>query len=315
MNTNRHAILWVLAANVIWGVSPLFWKLLQETPAERILIHRALWSALMLLMILSKHREGLRQILKNRKNIVAILASSALLAINWHTYLWAIAQGRVMEASLGYFLLPLFNIILGALFLREKLARRKQLALMVIAASVALKVLQLGVFPWIALVLGGSFATYILIRKINKPCPVAGLFFECCFMVVSALALGQVAGEGFARPSFWGDTNAENVLLLISGAITVIPMVMLLRAAPQVSMQCMGLASYLLPTLMWLVAVAAFGEAVQPEDLLCLGGIWLGVLGFFAPTAKRSDAGMMRQISALEKNRLLSLDPASPEAI
>lgn len=316
MDNNKQAISWVLAANVIWGVSPLYWKLLHDSPSERILLHRALWSAVFLLALIAKNRSGfLLEVLKSKKTAIAVITSSILLATNWHTYLWAISEDRVLEASLGYFLLPLFNIILGAVFLKERISRRQQVALAIIASAVALKVFLIGVFPWIALVLGASFAGYILIRKVTKPCPIGALFYECNFIVLSAIALSYFSG-GLADNSFWGENRAENIYLLASGAITVIPMIMLLRAAPKVSMQCMGMASYLLPTLMWLVAVTAFGEPLIAQDLICLAGIWIGVFVFFKrKTPDHSIRQSNVRISPLERNSLLPLEGPQVEAI
>ncbi len=264
-----------LSAYVIWGLFPLYFKAIQEVPALEIVVHRVLWSALFgaILLFFWKHPGWWGELRDNPKRLAVLAASGALIAVNWLTYVWAVNNGRMLEASLGYYINPLVNVLLGMLLLGERLRRLQWVAVGLAALGVAQQVWQVGSLPWVSLVLALSFGFYGLIRKQAPVAALPGLVVETWMLLPAALiwlAVTPQAGNGnWAMPEiFW---------LVAAGPITLVPLICFNAAARHLPYTTLGFLQYLAPTLVLLQAILLFGEPLEPAKLLAFVCIWAGL--------------------------------------
>src|SRR5262249_44946745 len=178
-----------VAAFVTWGIVPIYWKLLQSIPATEILAHRFVWTCVFMILLLSWQGRWpeVRRNLRARRTALYCAASGLMITINWFTFIWAVNAGRVLETSLGYFMTPLMNVLLGAIFLRERLSRGQLLAVLLAAIAVGYQTLGFGKLPWVTLTLCFSFGLYGLFRKLSGAAPIPGLFLETTVIVPFAL--------------------------------------------------------------------------------------------------------------------------------
>ncbi len=256
----------------------MYFHLLQAVPAWQVVAHRVAWSAVLLgaLIIVLGKRDALVAAFTRRRVALALAASAVLIAINWLLYIWAVHEGRVIAASLGYFLNPMLNVLIGWAVLRERLTRVQWLAIAVVAAGVG--VLAVSAFDdlWIALTLAGSFALYGLVRKLTPVAPMVGLTVETLVLLpVALLALGWWASRG--ELAFGGSFGLREALLIASGAVTALPLVLFARAAQRLPLSTLGLVQYLSPTMQLLSGVFLLGEAVTPAHRIAFPLIWAGL--------------------------------------
>lgn len=275
----RRGLLLGLAAYGIWGLFPLYFKAIQQVPALQIIAHRALWSALFgaLLLLVWKHPGWWRELRDNPKRFAVLAASGALIAANWLTYVWAVNNGRMLEASLGYYINPLVNVLLGMLLLGERLRRLQWLAVGLAALGVAQQVWQVGSLPWVSLALAFTFGFYGLIRKLAPVAALPGLVVETLLLLPAALlflALGPNAAS--SQASFW--STSEALWLVAAGPITLVPLICFNAAARHLPYTTLGFLQYLAPTLVLLQAILLFGEHFDPSKLLAFVCIWAGLL-------------------------------------
>jgi chloramphenicol-sensitive protein RarD len=263
------------AAYFLWGLFPLYLKAIQQVPAEEIIVHRVLWSALLgaLLLMVWKHPGWWRELRDNPARIAVLALSGTLIAGNWLVYVWAVNHGRMLEASLGYYINPLINVLLGLLVLRERLRRAQWIALALAALGVAQQVWQLGSLPWVSLVLACSFAVYGLIRKQAPVAALPGLVVETMLLVPLAivwllLAPGQTSS---------GWTLGQWLWLAGAGPITLVPLICFNAAARHLPYATLGFLQYLAPTLVLLLAVFVYGERLDPARLTAFAFIWAGL--------------------------------------
>jgi chloramphenicol-sensitive protein RarD len=277
----RHGVAWATAAFLWWGLSPLYWKALGGVDAGQLLAHRVAWSLALLVALLAARGRGpeLRAALARPRTLATLVATTALIGANWFTYIWAVGAERVLEASLGYYVNPLVNVLLGMLFLRERLRRAQGLAVLLAAAGVAVLTAEVGRLPWVALVLALTFGFYGLLRKTVAAGPEVGLAVETALLAPFALAWLvrlHAAGAG----AFGHGPAAIDLLLVASGVITVLPMVWFTRGARLLPLSTLGLLQYLSPTLQFLLAVAVYREPFTAAHLLAFGLIWSGLAVF-----------------------------------
>jgi chloramphenicol-sensitive protein RarD len=287
---DRKGVAATVGAFVVWGIVPLYWHALKSVPSLQIIAHRIVWSALLVLGWLA-FREGLgwwREI-RSKPNALRNLAlSSVLIAFNWGLYIWAVNAGHVVETSLGYFINPLLNVVLGVLVLRERLNGLQWLAVGCAALGVAWLTWQSGAPPWIALGLAFSFGLYGLVRKLVAVDAVAGLAVESLYLFVPALAVmgwGE-AGHGGHFASGW--SVGIDALLVVGGAITALPLVGFAYGVRRIPLSMVGLLQYIAPTLQLLIGVLALGEPFGRERALGFAAIWLGLLVFAGDGWRRS---------------------------
>ena len=266
-------------AFVWWGLFPLYFRVVTGIAPGEVLAHRIVWCLLFLAGVLSVRRQWawLPQVLRQPKVLAAFTASALLIAANWMTYIWSVNNNHVIDASLGYFITPLFNVLLGYTLLKERPRRVQWAALAIAALGVLWLALQTGKLPWIALVLGITFACYGLLRKVAALGPLEGLTLET--LVLAPLAIAALL--------FWARTGAgvfpsnalgTNVWLIALGPITAVPLLLFAVGARSLSMTALGLLQYIGPTIQLGVGVWIFHEPFTPARLIGFAAIWLALV-------------------------------------
>ncbi len=288
--------LWVaIASFVLWGLMPLYWHLLKAVPSLQIVAHRVVWSTLLVVAwLLWKNGRGwLRAALARPRAAWMLALSGALIGFNWSLYIWAVNAGHVVESSLGYFINPLLNVVLGVVFLHERLSRVKWLAVAFAAAGVLWLTVQFGQPPWIAICLALSFALYGLLRKLLAIDAVAGLGVESVYLILPALAVvawGESHGQGGFLPlggvDAWG--LGADALLIFGGALTALPLIGFAFAVRRVPLSVVGLLQYIAPTLQFLTGVFVFHEAFDQQRLIGFVLIWIGLAIFASESVWRA---------------------------
>ncbi len=259
-----------------WGLFPLFFHAIAEVPPLEILAHRMLWSLLFLAIVLTLRRQwGWVRPLARRPRVVAgFVASAFLLSGNWFIYIWAINHGHVIDASLGYFMTPLLNVMLGFLFLHERPRRLQWIAIALAGGGVAWLAWQTGQMPWIALALAVTFGAYGLLRKTAALGPLEGLSFET--MILFPLALAYVLWLGWHGQNTFLTTPSTLTrwLLVASGPITAVPLLLFAAGARRLPLSVLGLLQYISPTMQLLLGVWLFRESFTAERMTGFMAIW-----------------------------------------
>nr|WP_311269679.1 EamA family transporter RarD [Sphingobium sp. WCS2017Hpa-17] len=280
-----------LGAYGLWGLLPLFFRLLHHVDPVEIVTQRILWSLLLILAILAV-RKGIAPFiaaLRDRRLVLPLAGSAIMIGINWLTYVWAVNEGHIVAASLGYFLNPLVNVTLGVLVLKEKLRRPQMLAIAVASVGVAILAASALTTLWISLSLAFSFAFYGLLRKLTPVAPMTGLGVETALL--TPLAIAYLLWELSHGGTGFGQDGPTTALLIISGAVTTVPLVLFAMAAQRLPMATLGLMQYLAPTLQFLSGVLLFGEKLSGGQMASFGLIWVGLILFASDgiaTARRS---------------------------
>ncbi|MCX7670070.1 MAG: EamA family transporter RarD [Anaerolineae bacterium] len=271
----RKGILAAAFVYLLWGLLPIYWKALAAVPSPELMVHRVVWSLpiALLLWVTQGQASRLGQIVRRPATWLPFLVSAALLSVNWLTYLWANNNGHIVETSLGYFMNPLVNVVLGMVFLRERLRTGQWVAVGLAFAGVAYLTLSYGQPPWISLILAFSFGFYALMRKTAALGSIEGLTLELSIMFVPAAAflLGRAASGAGAFGRLGVQTD---LMLIVGGVLTCIPLVLFAFGARRVPLTTMGLLQYTSPTLQFLIGVFLFGEPFPPARLIGFGFIW-----------------------------------------
>ncbi|MBA4708327.1 EamA family transporter RarD [Aquitalea aquatica] len=278
-----RGVLFTFIAFLIWGLFPLYWKPLHHIPALQILCHRIVWSALFVAGILTvRHNWAwLGEAVRQPQKLAIFGLSSLMLSLNWLIYIWAVNAGHVVEASLGYFINPLFNVLLGRLFLAEKLTPIQRSAVLLAAVGVAWITWATGTVPLIALSLAATFGLYGLLRKKAPLASLEGLALETFLMAPLALAAllwFQWQGQG----AFLNEAISSDVLLVGAGVVTAIPLLLFAAGARRLKLATVGLIQYIGPTIQLALGVWVFGEAFDSAKLVGFCLIWLALLLYSA---------------------------------
>lgn len=275
MQHSRSGALAALGAFMLWGVFGLYFKALAAIPAPEILAHRILGGALFAVLLMAAFGgfSETRAILGDRSRLLRLGASALAIAVNWGLFVWAVAHGRALEASLGYYIYPLVAVLLGRLLLGETMTRRQGGAVLLVAAGVGWQVSHGDGVPWLALLLAVSFGAYGLLRKTIAVPALAGLLVETAWLAPLALAYLLVMGGG-AAPELGGDTLA---LLALAGPVTAVPLALFAFGARRLKLSTIGLMMYLNPTLQMLVAVFILGETFTAAHAVTFATIWAGL--------------------------------------
>lgn len=268
------------AAFALWGVLPLYWKLLAGVPPLEILAHRIVWSLVFVagVLTLTGGWQECRRNLSEQRRLPYFLATAVLICANWLVYIYAVNTGRILESSLGYYITPLFSVALGLIFLRERLGTAGKIALALAVAGVAMRALQLKGFPWLSLALALSFAPYGLLKKRTDLNGLVGLLVETAILAPLALAyLGRrwSLGEGA-----FGGSLSTTLLLAGAGAVTAIPLLLFAEGAQRVPLATVGFTQYISPTLSLFLGVLVYGEEFGLWSALSFSLIWIA-LGFY----------------------------------
>lgn len=298
----KKGILYAVAAYFVWGFFPIFFKALQNVPADQILAHRILWSFIVLTIFLLLRREvgRLRELATGRIMLIYFTAG-ALLAVNWGTYVWAVNAGHVVEGSLGYFINPLVSVLLGVIFVREKLRPLQWLPVGLAVLGVAYLTISLGQLPWISLVLAFTFGLYGLIKKLAPLNSLNGLTLETAAVSLPALAylIGQ---EYLGGGSFIHAGAGTTILLILAGPVTILPLLFFASALRLIPLSTAGFLQYISPTLQFLIGVLIYNEPFDTHRLIGFSIIWLALIiysadGFIAQRRERNViASLPRQV-------------------
>ena len=272
----RTGILSAALAFLCWGLFPLYFHALKEVPPAQIMGHRVLWSLLFLVIVLTIRQQWKWLLeLRRQPRVVASFALSALLlSLNWLLYIWAVNSGHVIEASLGYFINPLFNVMLGFLVLKERLRIVQWVAIALAACGVLWLTWQAGRMPWIALALAASFGGYGLLRKTASLGALEGLSFET--MLLFPFALGFVVWLTMTGENAFLNTASDSTrwLLIASGPITAIPLLLFASGARRIPLSVLGLLQYIGPTIQLSLGIFLFHEAFTQERMIGFAIIW-----------------------------------------
>lgn len=282
----NRGLLYALVAYGMWGVLPIYWKALQSVSAAAILSHRMLWSLVVITLVLAvrRHWGWLRQV--DGRAFVTFLAIGVLLIVNWYTYVWAVNAGFIVETSLGYFINPLVNVLLGGIFLGERLRPVQKVAIAIAFSGVAYLTISYGALPWIALTLAFSFGFYGLLKKTAGLNALEGLSLEMAILSVPALGWLLFSGDP-ASPSLLTAPLSITLLLLGTGLVTAIPLLAFAAAARRLTLTTLGLMQYLAPSMQFFIGVFLYGEAFTPARAVGFACIWTALALYSGETILR----------------------------
>ena len=290
----RLGILAGVGAYAIWGLVPIFFKQMAGVPAVEIIAHRVVWAMLLMTALIGFGRgfgEALR-VARIPAQLAKIALASALVISNWLTFVWGVNNGHIVETSLGYFILPLLNVALGVLVLKERMRRLQWVAVLCAAVGVAIEATRAGGLPWIALVLAGTFGFYGLLRKQLPLDAASGLFLETVCMMPPALAwLGWLAYSGQGHFGGSGALSAGDLYLVATGPVTAIPLLLFAIAARRLPLSRLAFLQYLAPTIAFLIGVLVYLEPLDAQRMLSLAAIWVGLAVYSVDLLKTTRAG------------------------
>jgi chloramphenicol-sensitive protein RarD len=276
----KQGVIYALTAYCLWGIAPLYFKLLGHVPAPEILMHRIIWSfvLLLLLVVCTRQIDALKELLKKPKQLLVLAVTSVLVGANWLIFIWAVNDDRLLEASLGYFINPLLNVALGMIFLKERLPRLQLMAVGLAAFGVLLQLIVYGSVPWVSLLLAGTFGVYGLLKKKINLKAVTGLFVETAILAPAALIYWWQLESSTA--SFATNTWSLNWTLICAGVVTTLPLLAFSAAATRIPYYMLGLFQYIGPSAMFIMAITMFSEELDQTKLTTFAFIW-GALFIF----------------------------------
>jgi chloramphenicol-sensitive protein RarD len=278
----KKGILYGIGAYVLWGFFPIYWKFLHVVPALQVIGHRISWSfiVLILFILLTKQWQDFRAVAFHPKTVATYAIAGVLLSINWLVYVWGVNAGFIVETSLGYFINPLLSVLLGVIFLRERLRLAQWIPVVIAAIGVLYLTFVYGRLPWIALSLAFSFGIYGLVKKIAPLGSLYGLTLETAMVFPAALIyllFVNSTGEG----AFLHDGLTIDLLLAGAGIVTTIPLLMFASAAKQIPLSMVGILQYIAPTLQFLIGVFIYKEPFDQAHLIGFGIVWLALVIFW----------------------------------
>jgi len=281
LQRRRGGLLLGLGAYLLWGVLPIYFKALAQVRPTEIVAHRIVWSLVFLAVLVTTMRRwsAIRAALGSGQVIMTLMVTSLLIGVNWLVFIHAVVNGHVLEGSLGYYLNPLVNVLLGVVLLKERLSPAQIFATLLAGAGVAVLAAGAGSGLWISLTLATTFALYGFVRKVAPVDALEGLSIETTMLAPIALGwliwVGQAGTGGFGR---FGIT--VDVMLALGGAITAIPLLLFTAAARRLPYSTLGFLQYIAPSLQFLLAVLAFGEPLTTAHIICFGAIWTALVIF-----------------------------------
>ncbi|MDP2359421.1 MAG: EamA family transporter RarD [bacterium] len=289
MSEHQRGVLCAVGAYLSWGLMPLFWKTLHAVPAPQLLAHRIVWSCVFLAILLAlRHQAGTLLAAARRPGVLRSFSLAAgLISVNWLTYVWAVNAGHIVDTSLGYFINPLLNVVLGVLVLKERLRAAQWWPMGLAAVGVAWLTVSHGSPPWIALVLAFSFGLYSLVKKTSPLGSVQGMALETALLAPLALIWLihlEVAGSGVLGRL----DSASLMLVLATGPVTALPLLLFAAGARRISLSLVGLLQYLAPTIQFLIGVFIYHEPFSGRQLAGFSLVWAALLLFAAESLWRT---------------------------
>jgi len=274
-------ILYALGAYLMWGFAPVYFKYLGFIPVYEILAHRVIWSVVATALSITylKHWPNVLLVARNYKSLLVLTMTSLLISCNWLVFIWAINHGKMLEASLGYFINPIINVILGLIFLSERLSRIKWFAVLLAFIGVSVQAWQVGELPWVSLVLSISFAFYGLLRKKVKVKALTGLFIETLVVLPIAAFYLMVITDSETSNLFLNPWSL-NLWLMFAGVVTALPLIFFGQAALRLPLSTLGFFQYLAPSILFVFAVLVYDESISFIKMFTFVCIWFGILVF-----------------------------------
>ena len=294
--SSRIGVLLGLTAYLIWGSFPIFFKALEGSAPLEIVCHRIFWSAIFLLILVASRRQlgKIGETLKNRQVLLTLCGSTLLIATNWLVFIYAVQHGEVLQSSLGYFITPLLSILLGFIFLRERLNRWQMFSVLLALIGVLNLTFHHGQFPWISLTLAASFGLYGLLRKVAQVEAMVGLTVET--LLLGPLALAYIIYlTSQQESSFLTGTLRLDLLLPLSGVVTAIPLLLFVAAARRLQLMTIGFLQYLTPSLHFILAVGLYNETFSRGHLISFLFIWTGLVIYSCNTLWKNRAAWQRK--------------------
>jgi len=274
-------VVYAVLAFLIWGLSPIYWKTLISIPALEITMHRVVWSLAFLLplIIIMRQFKAFVSVLKDRRTLLVLLLTSIIITGNWFLYIWAVNNNYLLQASLGYYMNPLINVVLGLLFLKERLRFAQVLAVLIASAAVLYLTLQYGEFPWVALTFAVTFGFYGLIRKVAPVGSLVGLTMETLLFILPAviyLVFLKTQDSGY----LFQISHKINLLLILTGPMTAAPLLFFTLAARRLKLSSLGLMQYIAPSGIFLLAVLVYHEPFSMAQVWTFVMIWTALTIF-----------------------------------
>ncbi len=287
VKTTTQGIITALVAFLLWGNFPLYFKELSHYDAIEVIVHRVVWTFVLLLIVLmlSRRTAWLGVIRHQPKWLGITFIAALLIGTNWLTYVWAVTHDQVLEASLGYFINPLMGVALSLVFLKEKLRSLQKIAVLLAAIAVGIQVVWLGGLPWVSLLLALSFSVYGIIQRQTPFDAIDGLFLETALLLPLCLLWLSQAGVASSSLDLW--LSADIWLLMLSGPITLIPLLLYNKSTKMVSFTLLSFMGYLTPSIVFLLAVFLYKEPFSLQNIIVFGLIWTALAIFSIDLLKR----------------------------
>ena len=276
----NKGILLVLSGYLMWGCFPLYWVLLNHVNPSEVLIHRMLWAVPVLFFLVhfkSSWKNNFKASISSKKELVFLFITAILITINWGGYIYAVNLGRVVEASMGYFLSPVINMIGGYIFFQERISKLKQLAVFFATVGALYYVFSGDSFPWLGFLVGFTFSAYGIARKAMSSSAVPGLYIETLILLPFFLVFSIWFYSNFDI-SFLNVDISTDILLFLAGAVTVVPLALFNAGAKLLPMTTVGILFLITPTLQFLVGYVMYGELVNFNQLLGFTAVWIGLI-------------------------------------
>ena len=285
----NKGLLLLLSGYILWGGFPVFWSYLSHVTAGEVLAHRIFFSVPVLIamvLLRDKWKQDFISAINSRRELLNLLISGTIIAVNWGVYILAVNYGRIIEASMGYFISPLIQIIGGYLIFNERLSKYKKTAVLLATASVFYYILNGDVFPWIGLIVGFSFASYGIARKIIKTTDVPGLLVETTILLPLALAIYAwlISTNQLA---FLSVDIKTDVLIIFAGLVTVVPLALFTAGAKILPMTTTGILFFTTPLLQFMIGYTMFDETINQQQLVAFIGIWLSLIIYSVALIKK----------------------------
>ena len=285
MGKEKSGVLLAIFAYLIWGILPVYWKSIDNVPSAEILVSRVVWafiSTLLLILLLKNGRylfEDLKKLWKNQLNFWLLFLASILISGNWFLYIWAVNNGYIVQASLGYYINPLISVLLGVFFLKEKLSQAQKVAFTLAMIGVLILTFSYGQFPWLSFVLAITFGVYGLLKKQIKLDALRGLTIETFF--ITPLALGYYIWLFVDNQAVFLHSDVKtDTLLIFTGVATALPLVLFAKGAQRIPLYMIGFLQFIAPTMMLFLGVIIYNESFGAVDLISFIFIWIGLILF-----------------------------------
>ncbi|MBP1969755.1 chloramphenicol-sensitive protein RarD [Virgibacillus natechei] len=290
-NQTRNGIIVTIAAYLLWGFLPIYWKLVEEVPAGEILAHRIVWSFILMIgivLILRKWTPFIQEcfiIFKNRKRLLGITLASLFISLNWLTFIWAVNSDHVIQASLGYYINPLISIVLGIVVLKESVTRRQVVSFIFAGIGVLYLTFSFGVFPWVSLLLALTFGVYGLLKKMVNVSAIYGLTIETMIITpIAAIYLFSIPERSVTSSSL---ISPENLLLIGAGVATAVPLLLFASGAKKIPLAMVGFLQYIAPTIMLILGVFLYNEPFTSAHIVAFLFIWSALFIYMGSTYRR----------------------------